>query len=119
MSRLHSDTKQTASQGTITHMPPELIRKGQLHRSADVWAFGVLLWEMYSGQRAWMGMSYTQIMQAVGYEQRSPDWPADAPAELAVSPVLPYNDLFFAGISSVAALLYAAEASACTALGSL
>lgn len=83
MSRIHSDTKQTASQGTITHMPPELIRKGVMHRSADVWAFGVLMWEMYSGQRAWIGMSYTQVMQAIGYEQRSPEWPADAPADLA------------------------------------
>ena len=88
MSRIHSDIKQTVSQGTVTHMPPELIRKGQLHRSADVWSYGVLLWEMYSGQRAWIGMSYTQVMQAVGYEQRSPEWPADAPAQLAVSSLM-------------------------------
>jgi len=50
-----------------------------------VWAFGILVWEMYSGRRAWLGLSYTQVMQAVGYEQRAPDWPADAPPELAVS----------------------------------
>ena len=50
-----------------------------------MWAFGVLVWEMYSGRRAWLGLSYTQVMQAVGYEQRAPDWPADAPPELAVS----------------------------------
>ncbi len=85
MSHIHTDTKQTAAQGTITHMPSELIRHGQLHRSADVWAFGVVLWEMYSGGRAWLGLSYTQVMQVVGYEQRGPEWPADAPHELAVS----------------------------------
>ncbi len=66
-------------------MPPELVRKGVTHKSADVWAFGVLLWEMYSGQRAWAGMSYTQVMQAVGYEQRGPEWPEQAPTALKVS----------------------------------
>ncbi len=40
---------------------------------------------MYGGRRAWLGLSYTQVMQAVGYEQRAPDWPAGAPPELAVS----------------------------------
>jgi len=50
-----------------------------------VWAFGILMWEMYSGRRAWLGLSYIQVMQAVGYEQRAPDWPADAPPELAGS----------------------------------
>ena len=88
MSRIHHDPKETTTQGTITHMPPELVRKGLLHKSADVWAFGVLLWEMFSGQRAWAGMSYTQVMQAVGYEQRGPEWPASAPPALAVSPKL-------------------------------
>lgn len=85
LSRIYSDPKQTATQGTITHMPPELVRKGVMHKSADVWAFGVLLWEMYSGQRAWAGMSYTQVMQAVGYEQRGPEWPDQAPTALKVS----------------------------------
>ncbi|DBA84846.1 TPA: hypothetical protein ACH3X1_005872 [Trebouxia sp. C0004] len=85
MSRIQEDSKQTAGQGTLTHMPPELIRHAQLHRSADVWAFGILLWEMYSGRRAWLGLSYKQVMQAVGYEQRAPDWPADAPPELAAA----------------------------------
>ncbi|KAA6422720.1 MAG: mixed lineage kinase, partial [Trebouxia sp. A1-2] len=33
MSRIHTETKQTAAQGTITHMPPELIRHGRLHRA--------------------------------------------------------------------------------------
>ena len=84
LSRIYSDPKATATQGTITHMPPELVRKGLMHKSADVWSFGVLLWEMYSGQRAWAGMSYTQVMQAVGYEQRGPEWAQTTPTALAV-----------------------------------
>ena len=57
-------------------------------RSADVWAFGVLLWEMYIGHRAWLSLSYTQVKQAIGHEQRGPEWPTDAPTELAVSALL-------------------------------
>ena len=87
MSRIYSDPKQTATQGTITHMPPELVRKGLMHKSADVWAFGVLLWEMYAGQRAWAGMSYTQVMQAVGYEQTGPESPTTESASLGVGPL--------------------------------
>jgi len=35
MSRIHTETKVTAAQGTITHMPPELIRHGRLHRLSE------------------------------------------------------------------------------------
>jgi len=30
----------------VTHMPPELLREGQASKAVDVYAFGVLLWEM-------------------------------------------------------------------------
>ena len=85
MSRIHSDLQQACSQGTITHMPPELLCEGQMHRSTDVWSFGVLLWEMYTGQRPWHDMSYKQLMQTIGQDKQSPQWPAGAPATLAVS----------------------------------
>ena len=84
MSRIYSDLEHETTQGTITHMPPELISTNRVHRSADVWSFGVLLWEMYSGQRAWGGMSYKQLMQAIGCDKRRPQWPSNAPQELAV-----------------------------------
>ena len=45
-----SDTVDTDTYGTVTHMPPELLMEGKLTKSADVYAFGVLLWEMYTGE---------------------------------------------------------------------
>lgn len=51
----------TGSYGTVTHMPPELLTTGRLSRSADTYAFGVLLWEMYTGQRPWAGMLQMQV----------------------------------------------------------
>lgn len=44
------DSVDTDTYGTVTHMPPELLMEGKLTKSADVYAFGVLLWEMYSGE---------------------------------------------------------------------
>lgn len=44
-----SSTVDTDTYGTVTHMPPELLMDGKLTKSADVYAFGVLLWEMYTG----------------------------------------------------------------------
>ena len=45
-----STTVDTDTYGTVTHMPPELLMEGKLTKSADVYAFGVLLWEMYTGE---------------------------------------------------------------------
>lgn len=55
----------THTLGTITHMPPEQISEGTMSMAADVYAFGVIMWEMYMGQRPWMGLSHSQIITAV------------------------------------------------------
>jgi serine/threonine protein kinase len=35
-----------AAAGTITHMPPELLEHGVSSKAADVYSFGVLLWQV-------------------------------------------------------------------------
>ena len=32
--------------GTLTHMAPEVIMKGHVSKAADVYAFGIMLWEV-------------------------------------------------------------------------
>ena len=50
LSRQAGDSVDTDTYGTVTHMPPELLMEGKLTKSADVYAFGVLLWEMFTGE---------------------------------------------------------------------
>jgi serine/threonine protein kinase len=39
-------------QGTMTHMAPETLTKGHISKASDVYAFGILMWELYSGMWA-------------------------------------------------------------------
>ena len=46
---------ETRTYGTITHMAPEVLRSNQISKAADVYSFGVILWELAAGCRAWVG----------------------------------------------------------------
>ncbi len=49
------------SRPQITHIPPELMADGVASKAVDVYALGVLMWELYHGHRAWAGLSQTQV----------------------------------------------------------
>ena len=59
---------------------------GKLSRSVDVYAFGVLLWEMYTGQRPWSGLSPMQIIFHITIRKKRLQFPADTPTQLQVWP---------------------------------
>ena len=42
---------ETFTCGTITHMPPELLKGGVLTPAADVYSFAILMWELLTGVR--------------------------------------------------------------------
>ncbi len=66
--------------GTAAYMAPEQAKGRAVDRRADVWAFGVVLYEMLTGRRAFSGEDVTEVMAAVIRD--TPDLkalPADTP----------------------------------------
>ena len=49
----------------VTHMPPELLTTGRLSKAADSFSWGIILWEMFSGQRPWADMLPMQVLSSL------------------------------------------------------
>jgi serine/threonine protein kinase len=60
--------------GTAAFMAPEQARGQAVDRRADIWAFGVLLFEMLAGRPAFQGESVSDILASV--LKFEPDWSA-------------------------------------------
>ncbi len=58
--------------GTAGYMSPEQARGRPVDRRADIWAFGVVLYEMLTGDRLFAGETVTDSIAAV--VTREPDW---------------------------------------------
>lgn len=70
----------TSTFGTCSHMAPELMTEGILGKAADVWSFGVIAWEMYSGVRAYVGFRMPNIIFLVTSGKGQLKLPESAPA---------------------------------------
>ena len=56
----------------MTHMPPETLLQGVQRNEADVYAFGITLWELYTGDRPHQNIPRAilgyQVSCDLGYE---------------------------------------------------
>ena len=77
----HSDNSPTLSVGptqagvilgTAAYMAPEQARGKQVDRRADIWAFGVVLYEMLTGQRLFQGDDASETLASVIKDE--PNW---------------------------------------------
>src|SRR4029453_8319263 len=69
--------------GTPAYMSPEQARGTPVDKRADIWAFGCVLYEMLTGQRAFDGQGVSETLARV--IERKPDW---AGLPVTLSPTL-------------------------------
>ena len=66
--------------GTAAYMAPEQAKAKAVDKRADIWAFGVVLYEMLTGRRAFEGDDVSDVLASV--LKSDPDWtklPEDVP----------------------------------------
>jgi serine/threonine protein kinase/Tol biopolymer transport system component len=69
--------------GTAAYMSPEQARGQSVDRRADIWAFGVVLWEMLTGRKLFDGDTVSDVLASVLKEAPPLDaLPAKTPAFL-------------------------------------
>ena len=79
----HSSTAAGLILGTAAYMSPEQARGKAVDKRADIWAFGVVLYEMLTGRKLFEGETVTDVLAAVVRQEI--DWqalPAATPALL-------------------------------------
>ena len=69
--------------GTAAYMSPEQARGRQVDKRSDIWAFGVVLFEMLTGKRLFHGETTSDTLAAI--LKTDPNWsllPADTPLQI-------------------------------------
>ncbi len=79
----HTGTAVGTILGTAAYMAPEQARGKAIDKRADIWAFGVVLFEMLSGRRLFEGETVSDVLAAV--LKTEPEWatlPAATPPRI-------------------------------------
>jgi serine/threonine-protein kinase len=71
-------TRPGAIKGKLAYMAPEQLQRATVDRRADLFAVGVMLWEMLAGRRLWHGMTELDIVGHLAAGRPLPPLPFEA-----------------------------------------
>lgn len=76
---VHRFTPEDAA-GTVPFMAPEVFKAGRsLDASVDLYAFGVLMWSLFTGESPYPGMNDKEVVRRVLGSGLRPTFPHDTP----------------------------------------
>ncbi len=77
-------TRTGTTLGTVAYMSPEQVAGGQADQRSDVWALGVMLYELLAGQLPFRGDHHLVMMKAIQYDAPQPllDRRSDVPEDV-------------------------------------
>jgi tRNA A-37 threonylcarbamoyl transferase component Bud32 len=70
------------AKGTPAYMAPELLQSNTFTEKTDVYAYGMVVFEVLAGDIPWRGLNQMQIMMQAGLQKQRPPVPEGAPADL-------------------------------------
>ena len=70
------------AKGTPAYMAPELLQHNIFTEKGDVYAYGMIVFEVLTGDTPWSGLNQMQIMMQAGLQKQRPPVPEGAPADL-------------------------------------
>ena len=72
LERLNDTTAQTGFKGTAAFMAPEQLQDLRLTLKADIYALGMMMWELAAGMTPWEGQQQFAVMNKVVNERKRP-----------------------------------------------
>jgi serine/threonine protein kinase len=86
---LDSATRTGVILGTAAYMSPEQVRGKSVDKRADIWAFGVVLYEMFTGQRLFEGETVSDTLIQVATKEPEMDTTSGRAGEKCTAPCAP------------------------------
>ena len=72
-----SSSSENSRAGTPVYLAPEALQGAPTTNKVDIYSFSIIMWEMLTGEQAWVTLDYKQMVAAVVRDRKRPPVPPD------------------------------------------